>query len=48
MLMRLTKGKRPWIFCFNSSCVTNKEWVEKRDAAAQEAKEGQETKEEKE
>jgi DNA topoisomerase I len=36
MLMRLTKGKRPWIFCFNPSCVTNKEWVEKRDAKNQE------------
>lgn len=46
MLMRLTKGKRPWIFCFNPSCVTNKEWVEKRDAAAQEKKQELDNKEE--
>ena len=25
MLLRLSKGKRPWIFCFNPDCPTNKE-----------------------
>jgi len=29
MLMRLTKGRKPWIFCFNTECKTNKERVEK-------------------
>ncbi|MFA4953557.1 MAG: DNA topoisomerase [Candidatus Pacearchaeota archaeon] len=29
MLMRLSKGKRPWIFCFNPECKTNKERIEK-------------------
>jgi DNA topoisomerase-1 len=29
MLMRLSKGKRPWIFCFNPDCPTNKERIEK-------------------
>jgi DNA topoisomerase I len=29
MLMRLSKGKRPWIFCFNPKCPTNKERIEK-------------------
>jgi DNA topoisomerase I len=28
MLMRLTKGKRPWIFCFNPECSKNKERIE--------------------
>lgn len=32
MLMRLSKGRRPWVFCFNPECETNKEWVEKRNA----------------
>jgi hypothetical protein len=26
--MRLTKGKRPWIFCFNSECESNKKRLE--------------------
>ena len=30
-LMRLQKGKRPWEFCFNQECETNKEWVKKRE-----------------
>ena len=29
MLIRLSKGKRPWTFCFNPNCKTNKERVEK-------------------
>ncbi len=29
MLMRLSKGKKPWIFCFNLKCPTNAEWVSK-------------------
>jgi DNA topoisomerase-1 len=28
LLMALQKGKRPWIFCFNYECETNKERVE--------------------
>jgi len=29
MLMSIKKGKRPWIFCFNPECPTNKERMEK-------------------
>jgi len=32
MLMRLSKGKKPWTFCFNPACPTNKAWVDKRTA----------------
>ena len=28
-LIRLTKGRRPWEFCFNRECSTNSEWIEK-------------------
>ena len=28
LLMALQKNKKPWIFCFNTECVTNKERVE--------------------
>lgn len=28
MLMRLSKGKRPWIFCFNNECELNKKRLE--------------------
>jgi len=28
MLMRLSKGKRPWIFCFNPECESNKKRLE--------------------
>lgn len=28
MLMRLSKGKRPWIFCFNNECESNKKRLE--------------------
>jgi DNA topoisomerase-1 len=28
MLMRLSKGKRPWIFCFNKDCEINKKRIE--------------------
>ena len=27
LLMRLSKGKRPWTFCFNPECNTNKERI---------------------
>lgn len=33
MLMRLSKGKRPWIFCWNPECKTNEEWVKRRNNA---------------
>ncbi|MEK6918022.1 MAG: DNA topoisomerase I [Nanoarchaeota archaeon] len=29
MLMRIQKGKSPWIFCFNPECIKNRERVEK-------------------
>lgn len=29
MLMRLSKGKRPWIFCWNRECPTNSSWAKK-------------------
>jgi len=29
ILMSIRKGKRPWEFCFNPKCETNKEWVER-------------------
>ena len=28
MLMSLRRGKKPWIFCFNSECETNRERIE--------------------
>jgi DNA topoisomerase-1 len=28
MLMRLAKGKKPWIFCFNKECESNKKRLE--------------------
>ena len=28
MVMRISKGKRPWIFCFNRECAKNKERLE--------------------
>ncbi|MGD9276854.1 MAG: DNA topoisomerase I [Candidatus Pacearchaeota archaeon] len=31
MMLSLRKGKKPWIFCFNRECETNKEWVEKAE-----------------
>ncbi|MGY4884534.1 MAG: DNA topoisomerase I [Nanobdellota archaeon] len=31
MLTRLSKGKRPWTFCFNPQCPTNKAWAEKKN-----------------
>ena len=36
MLMRLAKGKKPWIFCWNPACPTNAEWVKKRAEKAEE------------
>ena len=36
MVMRLSKGKRPWIFCWNPQCKTNLEWVEKREKKREE------------
>ena len=31
LMMSLKKGKKPWIFCFNPECETNKEWAKKRE-----------------
>ena len=30
MLMRLSKGKKPWVFCWNPECPTNAKWVKKK------------------
>lgn len=30
IIMSLKKGKKPWFFCFNPGCETNKEWAQKR------------------
>lgn len=30
-LMRLSKGKRPWIFCWNPKCPTNAKWAQNRE-----------------
>lgn len=32
MLTRLSKSKKPWTFCFNPQCPTNKAWAEKQAA----------------
>jgi DNA topoisomerase-1 len=45
MLTRLAKGKKPWTFCFNPQCPTNKAWADKRTAYNQENKEETEVKE---
>lgn len=37
MLMSLQKGKKPWLFCFNTECETNKERVEAYRKKIQEA-----------
>ncbi len=31
MLTRLSKGKRPWTFCFNPQCPTNSKWAQKKE-----------------
>ena len=31
LLMALTKGRKPWFFCFNINCETNEEWAKKRE-----------------
>ena len=31
MLMRLSKGRRPWIFCWNPACPTNEKWAKARE-----------------
>ncbi len=31
MLMRLSKGKKPWIFCWNPECPTNASWAKARN-----------------
>jgi len=35
-LMRLSKGRRPWVFCFNPKCKTNEEWARKREEGKEE------------
>ena len=34
-LMRLSKGRKPWIFCWNPECPTNASWAKKRDENAE-------------
>ncbi len=36
MLMRLSKGKRPWIFCFNTECESNKKRIDEYNQKKQE------------
>jgi len=36
MLLAIRKAKRPWKFCFNPECPTNKEWTKKREDYAKE------------
>lgn len=31
MLMRLSKGRKPWIFCWNPECPTNASWAKKKE-----------------
>ena len=38
MLMRITKGRRPWVFCFNPKCVTNEERIEEYKKKREEGK----------
>ena len=38
MLMRTSKGKKPWIFCWNPECKINEEWVKKREEASKKFK----------
>lgn len=45
MLMRLSKGKRPWIFCFNPECQTNKERMEEYRKKKEEAENSEEPEE---
>jgi DNA topoisomerase-1 len=40
-LLAIRKAKRPWEFCFNPKCESNKAWQEKREQANKE-KENQE------
>ncbi|PIO07281.1 DNA topoisomerase I [Candidatus Pacearchaeota archaeon CG10_big_fil_rev_8_21_14_0_10_34_12] len=40
MLMRLSKGKHPWIFCFNPECKTNEEWARRKGDAARSYEKG--------
>ena len=30
MMMRVSSGKRPWVFCFNPDCKSNEEWQKKK------------------
>jgi DNA topoisomerase-1 len=39
LMMRLSKGKRPWIFCFNPNCETRREREEKREENAEQESE---------
>lgn len=38
MLIRLSKGRRPWIFCFNPGCETRKKYAEQQKANKEEQK----------
>lgn len=35
-LMRLSKGKKPWIFCWNPNCPTNASWAKPNNNSTQE------------
>ena len=38
MLIRISRGRRPWEFCFNPKCVKNKERIEKYKKKKEEEK----------
>lgn len=42
MLIRLSKGKRPWEFCFNPNCRKNKERIEEYAKKKEQEKENAE------
>jgi len=39
MILAIRKGKRPWEFCFNPNCETNREWAQKREEFAKQKEE---------
>jgi len=47
MMLRIQAGKRPWEFCFNPDCPTNKEWQKKKEAYAKSYNHNKDKKEDK-
>ena len=38
MLMRVARGRKPWIFCWNPECPTNASWAKKEPEKTEEKK----------